>query len=69
MAGDAADEVVGAGGLEGDGGAAAVVGAKAVGRRARGVVAGRHLVRRVCARGVVEHCNICQFLIHPIRKF
>lgn len=57
MAGDTADEVVGAGALEDDGGGAGAVGGEVVARRTRAVVGGCHLVHRVGARGVVEHCN------------
>lgn len=56
MAGGAADEVVGAGGLEGNGGGAAAVGADGVSGRAAAVVARAHLVHGVTAR-VVERCE------------
>lgn len=56
MASRPADEVVGPGGLEGDGGGAAAVGADGVRGAARVVVALAHFVHGV-ASSVVEHCQ------------
>lgn len=54
VARDAADEVVLAGGLEGDAGRAGAVAAERVAGGARRVVRRAHLVHRVRAAGVVE---------------
>lgn len=56
MAGGTADEVVGAGSLEGNGGGTAAVGADGISGGTTAVVARAHLIHGVAAT-VVEHCE------------
>lgn len=65
MANGAADEVVGASSLEGNGGGATAVGGDGVSSRAAAVVARAHLVNCVPA-SVVEHCKIMESSVSAI---